>query len=92
MVSGKLPSKAMVALIAVLSVQSPSSAQELVPHIASGAATVAERERATNLALLKTLTSRRAQLAQSPVTSESRRDALNFLDARIAQTRRRLGM
>jgi hypothetical protein len=31
-------------------------------------------------------------LAQSPVTSEGRRDALNFLDARIAQTRRRLEM
>ena len=54
------------------------------------AAEAAERDRATNQAILKALLDRRAEVLRSQGGAEGKAAALEFLDARIAQVRRRL--
>ena len=77
---------AAIAAGAVLAAQ-PTSAQQSEQALE---AEVAVREQATNQALLDALLERRRLTESSQGDAESRRYALDFLDSRIAQIRRRL--
>jgi len=54
-------------------------------------AEVAAREKATDQAQLKVLLQRRAEVARSAGAAEGKRNALEFLDTRIARLRSRIG-
>lgn len=68
----------------------PASAQPQGGH-GGHAATAAERDRATNQAILAALVERRAVVMAAPGSLESKRHALGFLDTRIARLRSKLG-
>jgi hypothetical protein len=68
----------------------PGSAQQEGSAAQGMASEIALRERNTNRALLDALLERRAEIVRMGEAGQSR-DALDFLDRRIAEVKRRLG-
>jgi hypothetical protein len=78
---------ALTGLVA-LGTSAVASAQQA--PTAPPAMSVAEREKATNQALLKTLIERRALVAEAAMPAAGKQAALEFLDSRIAELKKRL--
>lgn len=75
-------------LVSLFMVAAPSSAQQ--PEGKTAQAEDETRVQDVNGELLEALLKRRAEVAQS-ASAESKRDALDFLDRRIAEVRSRIG-
>jgi hypothetical protein len=80
---------AALASIAALSIHTPGLARQNDGSPREEASTVEMREQATDNALLEALLARRAEVARSAGSTDAKRAALAFLDARIAQFRSR---
>jgi hypothetical protein len=78
---------ALTGLVA-LGASAVASAQQA--QTSAPAMSVEEREKATNQALLKTLIERRALVAEAAMPAAGKQVALDFLDSRIAELKKRL--
>jgi hypothetical protein len=87
----KLLLAAALTCLGAVAIQAPAAAQQNSEDVRAAAAAREARARAADRALLEALLKRRDELAHAANGPDGQRAALDFLDRRIAEVRRRLG-